>query len=346
MPRQLKVCACITFIVAVLFYLFFQFSKHNAALSLVNAFADDPYDSVGSFGVQLALFTALLSLLRAFRPYPAKQASFVSEHQNQKLLLLRSGYISCLAVASTVVADTIAMVRHPTLWIGTPAGYLLATFVGGMALLTVMVGWLLYRSSRTIRVPTSQKAWIRAILLSILGVIVLAFYPENIRQQIGGELFTVVVGIVFLVVPIWAMSVALLPPVPETYVEDLIDDFAAVYQWLRAHSGFLVVVFIVLEKMSNTSFVRLVVNWLNPRKHPWNVCILLGILIGGILVLAETLGGGGPQHLGQLLLIVSIFIGLECVGVVLSYALLARPLGLFRRDAGETLVHRISSSGK
>jgi hypothetical protein len=58
----------------VSFYLFFQTSKHNPALSSVNAFADDPYDAVGSFGVQFALFTALLSLVRAFRPYQSDEA--------------------------------------------------------------------------------------------------------------------------------------------------------------------------------------------------------------------------------------------------------------------------------
>ena len=59
MPRPLKVSAFITFVLAVVFYLFFQISKHDLALSQVNVFAEDPYDAVGSFGVQFALFTAL-----------------------------------------------------------------------------------------------------------------------------------------------------------------------------------------------------------------------------------------------------------------------------------------------
>jgi hypothetical protein len=48
MPRQLKVCAVLTFLLAVVFYLFFQISKHNLTLLQVNAFAEDPYDAVGS----------------------------------------------------------------------------------------------------------------------------------------------------------------------------------------------------------------------------------------------------------------------------------------------------------
>ena len=121
MPKQCKVSASITFVLAVLFYLFFQASKHDLALSPVNAFADDPYDAVGSFGVQFALFTALLSLVRAFRPYQSEQTL-----DGQKLLLLRGEYFSCLSVAVTLVADVVAMLRHSSVWIGLPAGDMLA----------------------------------------------------------------------------------------------------------------------------------------------------------------------------------------------------------------------------
>ena len=138
MSRQLKGIAFLAFVLAVLFYLFFQVSKHDPALSQVNAFAEDPYDAVGSFGVQFALFTALLSLVRAFRPYQADKAL-----DSQELLLVRVEYFSCLSIALTLVADIVAMIRHPAVWIGRPTGYLLAALVGGMALLTVLVGGLL-----------------------------------------------------------------------------------------------------------------------------------------------------------------------------------------------------------
>jgi hypothetical protein len=59
---------------AILFYLFFQITKHHPILSLVNPFVEDPYDAVGSFSFQFALFTALLSLVRAFRPYQAHKS--------------------------------------------------------------------------------------------------------------------------------------------------------------------------------------------------------------------------------------------------------------------------------
>src|SRR5713101_7973555 len=185
MPGRLKVSAIITFVLAVLFYLFFQTSKQNPALSQVNAFAEDPYDAVGSFGVQLAVFAALLSLVRAFRPYHGKKVL-----DGQKLLLLRGEYISCLSVAVTLAADVVAMIRYPSLWMGLAAGHVLAALLAGMALLTALVGWLIYRSTRNIIVPSPRGVWTRAILISIVGILVLALYPESWRQGIPGALFT------------------------------------------------------------------------------------------------------------------------------------------------------------
>ena len=146
MSRSLKIYACLTVALAVLFYLFFQISKHQPALAQVNAFANDPYDAIGSFGVQFALFTALLTLLRAFRPYQSRQAL-----DSQALLLVRGAIFSCLSVIITLIADAVAMARHPSVWMGLSAGYVLAALVGGLALFTVLVGWLLVSWGRKMR---------------------------------------------------------------------------------------------------------------------------------------------------------------------------------------------------
>ncbi len=124
MPRQLKVNACLTFVLAVLFYLFWQISKQQPALSHVNVFAEDPYDAVGSFSTQLAVFTASLSVVRAFRPYQPNRAL-----DSQKVHLVRAEHITCLSVAITLVTDSVAMLRYPSVWVGFPAGHLLAALV-------------------------------------------------------------------------------------------------------------------------------------------------------------------------------------------------------------------------
>ena len=327
MSRQLKGTAFLTFVLAVLFYLFFQVSKHHPALSRVNAFAEDPYDAVGSFGVQFALFTALLSLVRAFRPYQSDKAL-----DSQELLLLRGEYFSCLSIAVTLVADSVALIRHPAVWIGRPTGYLLAALVGGMALLTALVGWLIHRSTRNRRLPAAQNAWSRAIGIAIVSILILALYPEGWRESVPGELFTVLVGAAFLFIPVWAIGIAI-SPFPATLFEDVIDDLIAVYRWLKAHVGPFVVLCILFEKLLSWSFAYAVLRWLNPRQHTWNLVILLGIVMGVVLALAEALGEGGLQQVGRFALVAAIFISLECAAVLLGYFLLAEPLGLFRHDS-------------
>ena len=331
MPGRLKVSAIITFVLAVLFYLFFQISKHDPALSQVNAFAEDPYDAVGSFGVQLAVFTSSLSLVRAFRPYHGKKVL-----DGQKLLLLRGEYISCLSVAVTLSADVVAIIRYPSLWMGLAAGHVLAALLAGMALLTALVGWLIYRSTRNIIVPSPRGVWTRAILISIAGILVLALYPESWRQGIPGALFTALVGMILFIIAVWAFGIVISPSM-EMPFEDFIDDLASVYRWLKARTGDLAVLYNIFEKMRDVPFVRPVLSWLNPRKHTWNVCILIGLLMGFVLALAETMAEGGPQQIGRFAIVAAVFMSLEGAGVLLGYALLAKPLGLFRRDSGDKM---------
>jgi hypothetical protein len=187
----LKVNACLTLVLGVLFYLFWQTSKQQPALLQVNPFANDPYDAVGSFSTQLVLFTSLLSLVRAFRPYQPGGAL-----DGQKRLLVRAEYITCLSIAITLVTDGVAMLRHPSSWVGVPAGYLLAALVGGMALLTALVGWCIHLAVRQIRLPTASHGWFRPIWISFVGVIILALYPEHVTQNIPGALLTVLVGVI------------------------------------------------------------------------------------------------------------------------------------------------------
>ncbi|HZO71689.1 MAG TPA: hypothetical protein VFB60_05760 [Ktedonobacteraceae bacterium] len=328
MSGRLKINALFTLVLAVLFYAFFQISKHNTALSQVNPFADDPYDAVGSFGVQFALFAGLLSLVRAFRPYQSIDAL-----KNQELLLLRGEYLLCLSVMITLAADIVALVRHPSSWIGSPAGYLLAALTGGLMFLAALGIWLIHYSAPNTGSATARNAWLRAAGVIIVSILILALYPESWRQSTHGELFTVLVGIAFLFVPLWAVGIAISPS-PGTFFEDCIDDFAAMHRWLKAHAGPFVVFCNVFETIAVWSFVRPILNWINPHKHTWNFAILLGIAMGIVLVLGETLGeGGGPPQVGRLVLVTAIFISLECAGVLLGYALLAKPMGLFRETS-------------
>ena len=169
-----------------------------------------------------------------------------------------------------------------------------------------------------------------------MGILVLALYPESWRQGVPGALFTALVGEVLFIVVVWAFVMAISPSM-ETHFEDFIDDLASVYRWLKAHTGHLAVLYNMFEKMRDVPFVRPVLSWLNPRKHTWNVCILIGLLMGFVLALAETMAGGGPQQIGRFAIVAAVFMSLEGAGVLLGYALLAKPLGLFRRDSGDNM---------
>lgn len=327
MPRSVKVSALLTLGLAILLFFFFDSGKHAPSLALANAFAEDPYDSVGSFGVQLAAFLALLAVFRAFRPYPSEKT-----RDRQLVLLARTAYCSCLAVAVTLGADVIAMIRHPSLWLGVATGHLLAALLGAMIFMTALVFWAISHATRTLSLDSPLQRWTKASAFSLLGILLLAFYPEELRQSIAGEILTIAVGIIFLFGLVWALITAITPTLDPPF-EDVIDDLVITYQWHKAHttpSNPLLALNTMLEKLLTLPLVHSILHWLNPRRHHWNMVILLGVFMGISLLLSDLIGEGGSPQLGRLALVAAIFIGVEFGGVLLVYALLAKPLGLFR----------------
>ena len=325
MPKQYKVNACLTFLLAVLFYLFWQTCKQQSALAHVATFTEDPYDAVGSFATQFALFTALLSAVRAFRPYQPGPID------GQQVLYVRGAYLTCLSIAVTLGADIVAMLRYPSVWIGFPAGYTLVALVGGMALLTALVGWHIHYITRESIVPYAQHGWVRAIVISLVGALICALYPQNWRQgfAMGGTgtlfvLFTAILGMVIFFASVWAWSTTISPPL-ETPGEDFIDDLATLYRWFKAHTGHFGVLLIPFEKVLGSSLLRPVVNWLNPRKNRWYGIALIGILIGLVFAFGEG-------HLHPPIGLLTIFASIECLGVLLGYAFFVQPLRLARPD--------------
>ena len=326
MPTQLKVSAWLGVGLAVLFYLFFQVSKQQPDLAQVNAFANDPYDAVGSFAVQFALFVAVVSLIRALRRY-----SSAVPMEPQRRLLARGLVLTFLTVAITLVADAIALLRHPSVWTGQSAGYVLVTLVGVMALFTALVAWQVHAWTRTLGPgPARDVSPVAALAILAAGVVILAVYPEAFRSTTPGALLTVVAGAILLFVPLWALGLALSPSPGPSY-EDTVDDVASMYSYLQRRSKRFGQLRHLAESALSWPPIRAVLQWLNPRRHRWNAAILTGIILGIALVLGEMLGeGGGPHQVGRLAIIVAVFVSLESFAVLLGYALLARPLGLFR----------------
>src|SRR5690242_2762961 len=204
-------------------------AKHDPALSKVNAFADDPYDAVGSFGIQAAIFLAIVCLIRAFRS-PTDARAF-----DDDLVILRAETAAILSVGVTLAADVLAMLRYPHLWMGSAAGYRLSALLIGMAVITGVLGLLIRRGAGAAYRHPKSNEWIRAVIVSILAAFLLVLYPEHFRRGLIGVLSTAFIGTVILFAPVWAWTMTLVPHVsahPEQHLITLEAFHRRKYHWL------------------------------------------------------------------------------------------------------------------
>lgn len=283
------------FVLAVLFYAFFMHAKHDPALSKVNVFADDPYDAVGSFGIQAAALLAILCVVREFRRRGSAAGS-----ADEKEFLLRAQAAAILPVGVTLAADAVAMIRHPFLWFGLPAGYRLLALIGGMAILTAAIGFWIRHAAAAESWRISSRDSMRAVIVSIGAALALVFYPESFRRGLIGVLFTALVGTVILFMATWAWTMALVP-------NNGRDNGGAVR----------------VQKVSGAREGQ-------RRKYHWVIVVLVGVLIGLFFVAGEAAEGSGIPR-AKLALVISAYIGLETAGLIVGYAFLGESLGLFRR---------------
>ena len=128
--KRAKRDAVFSFALALLFYGFFDASKHVRSFAQNNPFAADPYDAIGSFAVQVALFLGLLSMLRAFRP--CTEDALVS---GRLRLIATSRMLSAIATGLTMLADATAVIRQANaLHSDWPGWFLLGGIVGLLVL--------------------------------------------------------------------------------------------------------------------------------------------------------------------------------------------------------------------
>lgn len=206
MVKKKLISALIPVGLAGAFYIFFMTTKHDAALSKIIPFAFDPYDAIGSFALETAVFLAMLSFIRTIRLYQKGK-----QEMEQKVFLARTQMGVVLAVFLTLVGDAVAMLRHLPQWTGHPATNELVFFVVGTALCALVVGMLVSFSARNIGLPRTPHVWNKGIIVFVAMVAILAFYPEKLIISVFGELFTVLVGALLLFVPLWALGDALIP---------------------------------------------------------------------------------------------------------------------------------------
>ena len=204
MPQTLKRNALIVFGFAILFWWSFMFAKHDPRFRSIIPFGDDPYDAVGSFGAIVAILVAVLSLVRAFRPYRRRPPT-----NTQRVYLVRSQEAVVLAVLLTLLADTVAMARHPSLWTGAPSGRELILLLGCIAVIALGVQSLIMNSQGA--TVTRSTRWGRAVLAALIATFVLTIYPERLIQRTDGHLLTIVIGNLVLFAPMRVMLTSLVP---------------------------------------------------------------------------------------------------------------------------------------
>ena len=287
MPQVLKCNAVIVFALGALFYWSFMFAKHDPALRDVIPFGDDPYDAVGSFGVIVGKLIALLSLVRAFRPYREAPSTM------RRAYLVRSQEAVVLAVFMTLASDLVAMARHTSMWVGAASRDRLIALVGGMAVVTAAVQ-LLIRASQEKPPEPGAKDWKAAVSATLLAIVVLAAYPEQLIHRTATHLLTVVAADIVLFAPMRPLLNALVP--------------------YKSDQG-------RMEKI-------LARGQFSTAGQRWGIAALAGALIGACAFLGEIAEGKGAVPLTRLAFVASVFIGLGLAGFLIAYAFLREPLGL------------------
>jgi len=207
MSRRLRINSVATLALAALFYWFLMFTKHDPALAAAIPFAEDPYDAVGSFCLILSILLAMLSLIRAFRPYRQAPPTSLA-----CLFLARTQLTVPVGILFTLAGDAIAMARHPSMWIGKPATIELLVLVGCVAAVSLALLFLIRRSVP--RRPAIRSSSRYAILCALTYVLILATFPESLIQNAAFHFAAIVLADLMIAASQSSLTVALLPVDP------------------------------------------------------------------------------------------------------------------------------------
>jgi hypothetical protein len=281
---------------AAVFNQFFSFTKHTPTLAAIMPFAEDPYDAVSSIAMILSCLLAVLSLVRVIQAHLMGSLSALST-----VFIARTQIAVPLSVLLALGSDGVAMLRHLPMWIGKPAtGELLALWAGMAAislavLLLVRAPWGGIRFRETME--QGRHPWRRAVVVLLACTAILALFPEYVIQSAPFHFLAIVAGFIVLIAPQSAFVLALLP-----------------YDGADTQ----------IQQTPTRSRSRL---WMQ-----WSGVAILGIAIGAISLLAEAFEGGmGSAPPARILLVSSFFIGAGASGLLIAFAFLKKPLGLFRK---------------
>lgn len=307
---------------ALLFLGFFNLTKHHPYFSGINLFTEDPFDAVSSFGVILALGSALLGMLGSFRPH---ENPFTQEDLHQAVNRTGMVLLACLV---SLEADFFAFIFHRQVWMPYPAGWWLLGLTVTFYLLCIACGTsLFYLFSGTVKFNWQPVDWGLAVLYLLNGV-ALAYFPDGWRETIAGAVGAILLGFYFLFFGLHFYGGILLKPLENGY-SDVLDDLQAWYAWKKRIFKFAGGLFDRLEVAGRSKTMSGLGQALNPRRHAWRLLMVFGLVAGGGLLLVERLVEG-PLKQGMVPVLLAIYLGFMLLEAGMAYALLNSRLGIFR----------------
>jgi hypothetical protein len=294
MGQRFRLNALAVFALSVIFYFFFMTAKHDPALSPIIPFGDDPYDAVGSFCLILSVLLAVLSLVRAFRPYRAPRPTAVDQ-----AFLARTQIAIPLGILVVLATDAIALARHTSMWMGKTGAGELGVLLLGMAFLSLLAVYLVRRSAHGIELPMARAHSTKSVIAVLALVVVLALFPEQIIQSVSLHFLAILLSFVLIAASQATLSMSLLPfATGKPNVEPAAPP-ARSRRWIQ-----------------------------------WGSVALAGMAIGTLILMGELFGEGAANApLAQVLLLSAVFIGTGTACLLIAFGFFKKPLGLFGRES-------------
>jgi hypothetical protein len=322
--NNIKFNTIAVFLWSIVFTWFFFHCKHDLQLSKVNVFNVDPYDAVGSIAIQISLLASLFSMIRLSLP------SFTRVLPDfQVVMILRGNTVALISIIITMISNIIALIRFSESWTKNPSGFILLILVISFLLITVLIILWTLKLAVAKSIKVEYKPSLNNIL-SLSGFAVLALFPVLLHESIPWAIFTAYSGMLIQILIVRNISFTMLPQSERIY-PDLIDVFKELYKTVKSN---LILVRTFLEKVEgrlNTGKTSAFISWLNPRKHDWNLIILIAILSGVGLAVLEAIGEEWIGFNTKALLLFSIYFGGELLIIVLFYRLFRNFLGIVNK---------------
>jgi hypothetical protein len=176
---------------ALVYVWFFFLCKKSTVLPPLCAYTVDPYDAVGSFGIQVAALVGVVALMRAMRMRRSTDAG-------EALFFARSLAVVDLTVLATMASNVIAMLRTVQSWGHTVLGWSVFADNLVIAVAAVMLCALTVRAGKAVATGIHLLPWHTTIVVWVAVADMVATYPGARDGGIVGGVLTALAGMLAL----------------------------------------------------------------------------------------------------------------------------------------------------